>query len=909
MQTILGKHWHQLPIDEVLLLLGSQEGGLDVFEVKHRQEHFGMNVLTPAKRKSALRRFLQQFNNPLIYILLAATLITILVKDLVDGLVILMVVMVNAVIGYLQESRAEESIHALAQTMTTEASVIRANTIRRLPAAEIVPGDIVLLAAGDRVPADMRLISTRNMYIEEAALTGESLPVNKSASPVLKVETVLAERTNMAYTSTLVTSGQGSGVVTATGDNSEIGHISRLISEAADLDTPLTRKIERFSRLLLYFILVLASITFVVGIARGDAPLDVLTSAIALAVGSIPEGLPAAITITLAIGVSRMADRKAIVRRLAAVETLGSVTVICSDKTGTLTQNQMTVQQVVVPDACYEVSGSGYDPQGVLYQQDPGTAIQPQGALLALLEAGLLCNDSQLSQQDGRWMAQGDPTEAALLVSALKGGLDIAETRQRLPRLDIIPFDSRHQYMATLHQRGEGKAPVVLMKGAVEVLLARCVSALDSNGQEIPLDADQILSHVDKMAKSGLRVLAFARKELPPDNASLQESQVEDGLVFLGLQGMIDPPRPEAISAVNACQNAGVQIKMITGDHALTAATVARQLGLYASAEESGGMHPTVITGSQLAGMSDTQIIAATEHTVVFARISPEQKLRLVESLQARGEVVAMTGDGVNDAPALKQADIGVAMGITGTDVSKEAADMVLTDDNFATLEAAVEEGRTVFDNLTKIIAWTLPTNLGQGLIILTAVLLGETLPVLPLQVLWINMTSVGALGLVLAMEKGEADIMKRKPRGSQAPILTGVLLWRILIVGVLILLGSFGLFELELYQGGTLAQARTVAVNSVVAVAVFYLFNCRSLIRSVFRIGFFSNPWVIAGVAAMILLQMLFTYAPFMNEIFSSAPIGWAEWSRILAFGLVSFTIIEVEKALQRRSKKQEGL
>ena len=515
MQTILGKHWHHIPHQEVLTLLDTSEDGLDLFEVKHRQEHFGLNVLTPSKGKSPLIRFLLQFNNPLIYILLVSSLVTILVKDLIDGLVILAVVLVNAVVGYLQEARAEESIQALAQTMTTEASVIRAGSRERIPASELVPGDFVLLEAGDKVPADMRLIRSRDLRVAEAALTGESLPVDKSADSLPAVETVLAERANMAFASTLVISGQGSGVVTATGDSTEVGRISRLISEAVDLETPLTRKIEQFSRLVLYFILVLAAVAFTVGITRGEPLPDVLTAAIALAVGSIPEGLPAALTITLAIGVGRMARHKAIIRRLPAVETLGSVTVICSDKTGTLTQNQMTVTQVVLADGCYEAGGSGYDPQGFFFSDDPRQPVQPGDSLLALLEAGLLCNDSRVFQEENAWKAQGDPTEAALLVSAIKGGLDPAEVRQRMPRLDAIPFDSRRQFMATLHDQGEGRDRMVLLKGAVEVLLSRCGAALGMDGQAIPLDVEQVHRQVDEMAGRGLRVLAFARKELP----------------------------------------------------------------------------------------------------------------------------------------------------------------------------------------------------------------------------------------------------------------------------------------------------------------------------------------------------------------------------------------------------------
>jgi Ca2+-transporting ATPase len=794
--------------------------------------------------------------------------------------------------------------------------VIRAGKPQRIPAAELIPGDVVSLQAGDKVPADMRLVRTRDLQVAEAALTGESVPVHKAADILLKSSTVLAERENMVYASTLVTLGQGTGVVTATGDNTEVGRISQLISSAQELATPLTRKIAAFSRLILYAILVLAAVTFLVGVVRGQPTVDTFTAAVALAVAMIPEGLPAALTVTLAIGVSRMARRQAIIRKLPAVETLGSVTVICSDKTGTLTQNQMTVQQVVVRGACYEVTGSGYGPQGeILYQDVPVTVSgeSPAGSVAALREclvAGLLCNDSALTQEATVWQVRGDPTEAALIVSAHKGGLETDVQQQRLPRLDVVPFDSQHQYMATLHDAGPDRSRQVYLKGAVEVIQTRCATALNAAGELVSLDLNQIQQDVEEMAARGLRVLAFASGELPRGSSTLTHADVTAGLTFLGLQGMMDPPRPEAMAAVQTCQKAGIRVKMITGDHALTAATIAQQLGLKGtSAPDSDAS--IVLTGEDIAGCSDEHLIKVAEHTPVFARVSPEQKLRLVEALQARGNIVAMTGDGVNDGPALKQADVGIAMGVIGTDVAKEAADMVLTDDNFASIEAAVEEGRGVFDNLTKIIAWTLPTNLGEGLIILLAILAGIVLPILPIHVLWINMTTVGILGIVLALELKEPHIMDRPPRDPQAPILTRELLWRVLLVGLLILVGAFGLFEWELINGASVARARTVAVNVIVMVELFYLLNCRSLTRSIFQIGPFSNPWIIGGMLLMVLLQLLFTYVPFMNRFFSSAPISLAAWGRIVGVGFIGYLVVELEKWMRRRrnNKLKGGL
>jgi cation-transporting ATPase F len=887
MNTLLSKHWHNLPKEEVLDLLDSDlENGLDVFEIKHRRERFGFNVLTPKKGKNPLMRFLLQFNNPLVMILLAASLITAVLKDPTDALVIFGVVLINAVIGYIQEARAEQSIAALAKTMTTEATVIRGGKVTRLPAAELVPGDIVQLQAGSRVPADIRLIASRDLQVTEAALTGESLPVEKDADLLGNHDAVLAERRNMAYASTLVTYGTATGIVVAIGDGSEIGRISQLISSASELETPLTRKIGQFSRVLLVAILVLSILTFGIGVLRGQPVVDTLMAAIALAVGAIPEGLPAALTVTLAIGVSRMARRRAIIRNLPAVETLGSTTVICSDKTGTLTQNQMTVQEIRTLGGAYLVDGVGYQPDGTIsgdWEKDV--------AVGETLKAGLLCNDSQLVEAEGRWAVQGDPTEGALLVSARKGRLD-PEGGAYPARLDSIPFDSQHQYMATLHADG-----MVYIKGAAEVLLERCVGALDPTGQVAACGSEVFRPAVESMASQGLRVLAFARLEKP----AAQKITFDDiaGLTLLGLQGMMDPPRLEAVAAIRASQKAGIVVKMITGDHALTAASIGQQIGLC----QDGCA--TVLTGAELSKMSDAELIEQVEVVNIFARVAPEQKLRLVEALQARGHVVAMTGDGVNDAPALKQANIGVAMGITGTDVSKEAADMVLTDDNFATIEAAVEEGRGVFDNLTKFIAWTLPTNLGEGLVLLAAIVSGAVLPILPIQILWINMITAAFLGMALSLEPKEPDLMSRRPRDPQAPILNRALIWRIVLVSLIILAGAFGLFEYELRRGASLAEARTVAVNVVIFVEIFYLFNARSLTRSPFHLGFLSNPLAIGGAMMMALIQLLFTYAPFMNTLFNTAPIPLALWLDVLAFGFAAYILVEVEKWLRRRKAR----
>jgi Ca2+-transporting ATPase len=904
MDGLLGKHWHHLPMDEVVELLECDTAkGLDLFEVKHRTEQYGLNTISTKKGKGPLLRFLLQFHQPLIYILIGAGLITAALQEWVDSGVIFGVVLVNAFIGFIQEAKAISALDALAQTMTSEATVLRKGEKIRISSIELVPGDIVFLQSGDKVPADMRFFQIRDLQIDESALTGESVPVQKSVSQ-LERDTALADRKNMAYGSTLVTYGQGAGIVTATGDHSEVGRISQLISSAQDLATPLTRKIDHFSHILLYVILGLAVVTVGVGLLRGQPLFDMFMAAVALAVGAIPEGLPAAVTITLAIGVSRMARKNAIIRKLPAVETLGSTSVICSDKTGTLTENQMTVKDILAGNSWYEVSGGGYDPFGGKIQVDGADIdVNAHFALLECLRTAILCNDSMLVEKEGSWQVEGDPTEGGLLTAARKGGLDPAVLEKEAPRLDSIPFESEHQYMATLHAVGDDRQHRVYMKGAVEAILARCNSMLGAKGDTVELNGEAVLSQVEKMAAQGLRVLAFATMEMPAGIQEIRHEDVAAGLTFLGLMGMIDPPRAEAITAVKVCQTAGIRIKMITGDHALTAAAIAGQLGL-GGAVEKDARAVTVLTGSDLAKLSDSELIDAAENTAVFARVTPEQKLRLVEALQARGQIVAMTGDGVNDAPALKQANIGVAMGITGTEVSKEAADMVLTDDNFSSIEAAVEEGRGVFDNLTKFIVWTLPTNLGEGLVILAAIFLGVTLPILPVQILWINMTTAGFLGLMLAFEPKEPGIMLRPPRDPKTPILTGQLISRILLVGGLLLLACFSLFQWELAAGATLAEARTVAVNVFVIVELFYLFNCRSLTKSVFQLGFFSNMWVFGGAAAMLLLQIMYTYLPIMNKLFQSAPISMEAWLRIVLAGVIAYQIVEFEKWVQGRRK-----
>ena len=888
-----------------MLLESDGAKGLDMFEVVHRQTHFGPNRLLLKKGKNPLVLFLLHFHQPLIYILLAATAVTFALQEWVDSGVIFGVVLINAIIGYIQESKALKAIEALARTMEGTAMVVRAGKKEKISASELIPGDLVLLQSGDKVPADLRLLRSRELQIDESALTGESVPVQKQPERLAQ-ETGLADRSNMAYSSSLVTYGTGAGIVVATGDGTEIGQINALIASAATLATPLTKKITHFSGILLWVILGLAGLTLLAGWLHGDSLLHTFMAAVALAVGAIPEGLPAAMTIMLAIGVNKMARRHAIIRKMPAVETLGSTTVICSDKTGTLTQNQMTVQQLCAGGNCYELSGVGYAPLGDVCLDE--SAINPHlhPALVECLKAGLLCNDSRLIDKGEQWSIEGDPTEAALITAAAKAGLSRETLEQTLPRIDTLPFESQHQYMATLHDAGAEAAAVIYMKGSVESVLSRCHDAYGAGSESELLDQADIHREVEEMAARGLRVLAFARKVLMAPSQSVTHADVADGLTFLGFQAMMDPPRQEAIAAVSACQKAGIQVKMITGDHLATATAIARMIGLNGAA----GSDPDsfAVNGHTLSQLTDQELVDIAQRAVVFARVSPEQKLRLVEALQAKGHVVAMTGDGVNDAPALKQADIGVAMGVGGTEVAKEAADMVLTDDNFATIEAAVEEGRAVFDNLIKFITWTLPTNIGEGLVILVAVFAGITLPITPVQILWINMTTAVLLGLMLAFEGKEPGIMERPPRRPETPVLTRELGFRIGLVSLMLMLGAFGLFEWALLQGKSAETARTAAVNMFVFGELFYLFNCRSLRYSMFKLGVFSNRWLMLGVVAMALLQVLFTYSPAMNHLFGSAPLGFAEWAWILTGGMVIYTVLGTEKWLRRRADSEKG-
>ncbi|NOT12914.1 MAG: cation-transporting P-type ATPase [Methylococcaceae bacterium] len=900
------KDWHAMTPESVLQALQSDGNrGLDEHEVQLRRNVFGQNALTPKKGKNPFLLFLLQIHQPLVYLLIAAAVVTAFLQEWVDSSVIAGVVLLNAIIGFIQESHALHAIESLAKKMNIRATVLRNGQKRDIPAVELVPGDMVFLTSGDKVPADLVLIKIRELQIDESSLTGESAPVAKKLT-ALAAETVLADRLNMAYFSTLVTYGTATGVVVETGDRSEIGRINRMMVTATELETPLMLRISQFSQWLLWVILGCAALTFLIGWLRGESALSMFMASVALAVGAIPEGLPAALTITLAIGVSRMAKRHAIVRKLPAVETLGSTTVICTDKTGTLTQNQMTVKTVAVSGVIFQASGSGYEPEGCFFLDGESITLDNHPALGECLKAGLLCNEARLYKTDDGWQIDGDPTEGALLVSAHKAGFDHAEVNGNHPRLDTLPFEAQHQFMATLHQNRSLDEQHIYLKGSVESIVTRCSNAFDEQLHVIPLDLNAIHRLVELLAGQGLRIIAFARRNSPGDEQSVGHDDLKEGLTFIGIQAMLDPPRPEAAASIASCQAAGIRVKMITGDHPGTARAIAINLGLL----RPGRFHRLfnipvqghVMSGSELAGIAQEKYVDIVDAYDIYARISPEQKLRLVEALQLKGNIVAMTGDGVNDAPALRQANIGVAMGKSGTDVAKEAAAIVLTDDNFSTIEAAVEEGRGVFDNLEKFIAWTLPTNLGEGLVIAAAVFADVALPITPVQILWINMSTAVLLGLMLAFEPKEPGLMLRKPRSPTQPIFTRRLTLRIVLVGLMLLTCAFGLFEWHLAHSQSLQAARTVAVNMFVIGQVFYLFNCRSLTNSLFMVGVWSNRWLIVGVLLMIFAQLLLTYWSPMNQLFGTAPIETFEWLIIVALGLVIYLLIELEKGLFKR-------
>jgi magnesium-transporting ATPase (P-type) len=880
--------WHAMNTSEVFEKTSSQPEGLSKDDARRRLERYGPNRLPSGKKRGPIVRFLSQFNNILIYVLLASAVITALMSHWVDSGVIFGVVLINAVIGFIQEGKAEKAMEAIRNMLTFQSSVIRDGSRISLPAEEVVPGDVVLVESGDKIPADIRLFKVKDLYINEAMLTGESVPVEKSAKEV-KNDTILAGRICIAYAGTLVTSGQGSGVIVGIGIDTEIGRISEMVQNVEPLQTPLLRKISQLGRQLTVAILTIATIVFCFGVfVRHQSVNDMFLAAVGLSVAAIPEGLPAIITITLAIGVGRMARRNAIIRRLPAVETLGSVTVICSDKTGTLTRNEMTVTTVVTADRALTVTGTGYDPHGEIRLNNETVAAEKLPQLIEIAQAGILCNDSSLNQKDEQWTISGDPTEASLIPFGIKCGLIPRRIQDTWQRVDIIPFESKHRFMATLNSNPQGQR-FIYLKGAPETVLEIC-NLQQSSGDRQPLNKDYWQHRIDEIAANGQRALAIACKPVPATKNELSFDDVRGDMVLLGLCGIIDPPREEAIKAVKQCQEAGIRVKMITGDHHLTAQVIGAQMGI--------GAVRASLTGEQLEKADSDMVRQYVKDADVFGRVSPEHKLVLVQALQAQGEVVAMTGDGVNDAPALRQADVGVAMGIKGTEVAKEASEVVLADDNFASIASAVAEGRTVYDNIRKSILFILPTNAAEMMVIVAAVFLGYTLPITPVQILWVNMITAVTLALSLAFEPAESDVMKRQPREPSEPILTGFLIWRIIFVSLILVAGTFGLFLWELARDTHIEAARTVAVNTLVVFELFYLLNSRYLHRSTLsREGLFGNKYVPLTMGLLVVFQLAFTYAKPMQRLFQTVSLGWDEWLRIGAVASSVFILVEVEK------------
>lgn len=888
--------WHAIESEKIFSELASTKKGLQTGDIENRHLKYGPNRLPEPKSQSLFIRFCIQFHNVLIYVLLGAGIVTALLEHWIDTGVIFGVVLINALIGVVQEGKAENALRAIRRMLSPQAMVLRDGRRVSLPADQLVPGDVVVLQSGDKVPADLRLFWVKNLQVQEAMLTGESVPVEKNTTAVAD-DAVIGDRTCMAYSGTLTTYGQGSGVVVATGSLTEIGKISTMLAKVEELTTPLIRQMNQFGHWLTSGIVALAAITFVFGIyVRDYSSADMFLAAVGLIVAAIPEGLPAIMTITLAIGVQRMAQRRAIIRRLPAVETLGSVSVICSDKTGTLTRNEMTAQSIATAHGMFEVEGIGYNPHGGFLQDDKEVDLDQHPILRELTHSALLCNDAEIKEQDDGWVLYGDPTEGALMALGMKAGLDPSFEHEAWPRTDVIPFESEHQFMATLHHDHTGQG-IIYIKGAPERLLELCSFHRTRGGDEI-IDVEYWQCAMQKMAGKGQRVLAIASRKSQQSHSELQFSDIETGLTLLGIVGMIDPPREDAIASVALCQSAGIRVKMITGDHAATAVAIGQKMGI--------GDGSKALSGHEIEAMDDEQLHRVADEVDIFARSSPEHKLRLVKALQDNGHVVAMTGDGVNDAPALKRADVGTAMGDKGTEVAKEASEMVLADDNFSSISHAVEEGRTVYDNLKKAILFILPTNGGEAFAIISAIAMGRMLPITPLQILWVNMITAVTLALTLAFEPSESNVMKRKPRDPKQPILTGYFIWRIIFVSLILVVGTFGLFIWEREHGMSIEFSRTVAVNTLVMFEIFYLFNSRYITASVMnKEGIFGNRYVLIAAGLLIVFQLIFTYTGVMQKMFGTAALDLGTWGIIIAVASSVFFLVEIEKAIVRKRQR----
>jgi magnesium-transporting ATPase (P-type) len=885
--------WHAVTVDEAVKQLAtSTKKGLDAGEASSRLRKYGPNRLPEGKKRGPLMRFLSQFNNILVFVLLGAGFTKLMLNLWIDAAIILGVVILNGLLGFIQEGKAEKALDSIRNMLSAEARTLRGGETRVTPADKLVPGDVVLLESGDKVPADLRLTDVKNLRTEEAALTGESVPTDKNTDPVSANATV-GDRENMAFSGTMVVSGRATGVVVSTGSETELGRINQLLASVSALETPLLRQIKKFGYAITAIIGVVSVLVFAYGKwVKGIDFVELFQAVVGIAVSVIPEGLPAIITITLAIGVQRMAQRNAIIRRLPAVETLGSVSRICSDKTGTLTLMEMMVVSAVTAQSTYRVTGDGYSPEGEVNQD--GKPVGKNPVLELIGRVSTLCNDAELFQKEGIWKVEGDPTEGALYPFATKLGMDRLAEQTAYPRIDLIPFESEHKFMATLHKAADGKQ-ILLVKGAPEVILEHCDRQEAADGPQVSINRDLFMKASDELAGQGERVLGLAWLENPGIEAgSLTPADLPKNLVLLGLIGLLDPPRREAIEAVKECHGGGIRVTMITGDHKITAAAIAKMLDI--------GDGRTAITGAEIEEMDTASLREQVRDVDVFARASPEHKLRLVEAIQANKQIVAMTGDGVNDAPALKKADIGVAMGIKGTEVTKEAAEMVLADDNFASITAAVKEGRTVYNNIEKAILFMLPTNVAQALVIAVAIFFGFTMPITAPQVLWVNMVTSVALGLVISFEPHELDVMNRSPRAVDRPILTGFGIWRVAFVGLALLAYTLCAFFWMQSQGASDQLARTVAVNAITIGQVFYLLNSRYLLYSSLSFkAHLGNKYLPLGIGTVVILQLLFTYAPPLQALFDNEAIPLWVWPWLFAGGLVFFLVVEAEKLIIR--------
>ncbi len=881
------EHWHNLGTDEALLALDSRRSGLTATEARARLLQYGPNRLKGRKKTPLLLVFLRQFLSPLIYVLLAAAVISIIVEHFIDAWVILGVLLLNAIIGFAQETRAERAMEALIRMAAPQARVRRDGSIKLVPAREIVPGDILLFETGDKVPADARLIEASNLKLNEATLTGESVPVDKHTRSLTGALPV-AERKNLVFMGTIVTYGRATAIVVRTGMSTEMGKIATGIQEVKPEKTPLQKSISKLSQYIIVLFLGASGLLIAVGLLKGLDWLEVFLLAVAAAVSAIPEGLPAVVTVVLAMGMRVMARHNAVIRKLVAVETLGSATVICSDKTGTLTLNQMTVRRLYVDSRWIEVTGEGYVPEGEFHQDGHILSPESEPALALHLRIGALCNDAVLTMEDDRCCSIfGDPTEGALVVAAAKAGMNKEKLDKNFPRLDEIPFQSEKQYMATLHPGDGGR--VAYVKGAAEKILS--LSKYQFKGNKIvPLkeaDAQAILQANDDMAGEAMRVIATAYVDLPRDLEDLEDEHIRGNLVFVGLAGMADPPREEAREAIRLCEQAGIKVVMVTGDNRVTAESIARQLNLPPGKS---------ITGNELREMSDEELSQQVEHVSIFARIEPLQKLRIVNALKSHGHVVAMTGDGVNDAPALKAANIGIAMGITGTDVAKEACDMTLADDNFASVVAAVDEGRAIFNRLRNVIFFLLSTNMGELLaLILTVLFIGKA-PLLAVQIIWVNLVTDTAAAIPLGLEPKVGDELKQPPRHPRVGLLYPGLLLRIGFLAIMMSVGVFLIFNWAQARM-SLDEARTIAFCSLVAFEWFRAFNARSDERTIFKLGVLRNKWLVVSISVAILLQMAVIYVPFLQVAFHTVPLGIDKWGIAILAGGSLFVIEETRK------------